>query len=221
MALKIKYITPRLKDGQFHDVVKEKDSIFLHHTHGSSAAGAVGWWNQTPDRVGTSLLVETNGDALQCFEINRWASHLGIKGVNHTRDSKSVGIEIVNPGMAIKDEVDGKFYAYPLHPLKKARYVVKDEDVIDLGFKWRGYQHWVKYTDAQVKTVVELCLYLVKRFDIKVQKNLKDFYQFNEDVAKKNLPGIWSHSTVRTDKFDIFPQPNLIQALEEAFKGKK
>jgi N-acetyl-anhydromuramyl-L-alanine amidase AmpD len=220
MSLKISYIEPRLKQGQYHTEQRAKDSIFLHHTAGSSAAAAVSWWNQTVDRVGTALLVERDGKALQDFEIACWASHLGIDHhPKNTRDENSVGIEIVSYGFVIPE--DDVYYAYPLWPLKTGRVKIAEDQVVELAEEWRGFKFWHKYTDEQVKTVIALCKYLVDRFEIKVQKDLSHFYEYNADVVAKDLPGIWAHSTVRKDKWDIFPQPNLIKGIQEAFKGKK
>lgn len=221
--LSIRYSARRLKPGQFRDEIRNKISVFLHHTVGSSWLEAVDWWNQTEEAVGTALGVERNGDALQAFEINRWAFHLGdIKGATGKTTRESVGIELISWGYLFKEkDKEGKdvFVAYPLFPLKHRRIVIPENEVCELDKPWRGYKYWHKYTDEQVETTVQLCRYLVDRFKIKVQ-DLTNFWEYREDVMKKDLPGIWAHSTVRKDKTDIFPQPNLIKALYKEFGTK-
>lgn len=217
----IKYIK-KLSPNQFFDEVKDKTSIFLHHTAGSNSLEAVNWWEQTPDRVGTALLVDRNGDPLQCFEINRWAYHLGVTTGTGKTTRQSVGIEIASYGFVFPEGEgkDLKYYAYPMYPNKSRKVLIANDQVIKLDKPFRGFQYWHKYTDEQVETIVELCRYLVDRFKIKVQANLDNFWEYNADVIGKDLPGIWSHTTVRKDKFDIFPQPNLIEALKKEFNSK-
>lgn len=224
MSLRISYLKTRLKLSQYFQEDVAKDSVFLHHTGGGGAEEAVQWWNQTPDRVGTALFVDREGRALQDFEIAHWAYHLGIAGVKNDRDKKSVGIEIISYGFVLPEGEgkDLKYYAYPLYPNMKQRVRIANDQVVELDQAWRGFKFWHKYTDAQVETIVLLLQYLVKRFNIKVQKDITNFWEYDASVAKENKPGIWSHTTVRKDgKWDIFPQPNLIEAIYKAFKTTK
>lgn len=221
MGLRISYLQTKLKLGQYFDEATPKISIFLHHTAGGGAEEAVRWWNQTPERVGTALFVERDGRALQCCEIATWAWHLGVTYANTKQNKLGIGIELVSRGFVIPEVKDKEttYYAYPLWPLKTQRVKIPTDQVVELDQTWRGFKFWHKYTDEQVKTTVELMKYLVKRFDIKVQKDLTKFWEYDESVAKQNKPGIWAHTTVRKDKFDIFPQPSLIKAIQEAFKS--
>lgn len=220
--LVIKYGT-KLKPNQFFDEIKDKISVFLHHTVGSSWEEAVTWWNQTSERVGTALGIERDGRVLQCYEINRWAYHLGVTTGTGKTTRESVGIELISWGYLFKEK-DGKgedvFVAYPLFPLKQRRVIVPKDQVCELEKEWRGHKYWHKYTDAQIESTILLLRYLVDRFKIKVQTNLKNFWEYNEEVIKKDLPGIHAHSTVRKDKTDIFPQPELIEAIYKEFGTK-
>lgn len=212
----IKWIGP-LKGDQYYPVSNKKTAIFLHHTAGDSAASAVSWWNQTPENVGTALLVDRAGTALQCFDLDKWAYSLGVKGET-SFEKVSVGIEIVAMGWLLKEGEE--FVSYPLWPLKKKRVIIAKEDVIKLEKPWRGFTYYHKYNDAQIKTIIELCVYLVDRFKIVVQKDLSNFWEYNPEVFQKDMPGIWSHTTVRRDKSDIYPDPKLIAGLKEAFNNK-
>jgi N-acetyl-anhydromuramyl-L-alanine amidase AmpD len=223
MSLKITYAKTKLKDNQYYRNVYPKTAIFLHHTNGGGVEEAIDWWNQTPDRVGTALFVARNGDAKQCFEINQGAYHLGVGGVES--NLHSIGIELISRGFVIPEgEGDKlKYVNYPLWPLKTRKVIIPNDEVIELDKEWRGFKFWHKYTDEQVVTTVKLLRYLVDRFKINVQKDLKNFWEYNKSVATEHKPGIWAHTTVRTaaeGKWDIFPQANLIEAIYKEFKTK-
>ena len=226
MAL-IKYLR-KLKENQYFNEVRTKKSIILHHTESSNAAGAIDWWNQTPERVGTALLVERDGQCVQCFEINTWAYHLGTATKNKDLDKDSIGIELCSLGFVVPEAVDASkadkdktYYAYPNWPLKAGRVKIPFSEVVKLDKPFKGFQYWHKYTDAQVATTIKVMRYLVDRFKIKVQANLEKFNDYDLSVASENKPGIWSHNTVRKDKWDIFPQPNLIDGIIKEFGTKK
>lgn len=51
-----------------------------------------------------------------------------------------------------------------------------------------------------------------KRTDSAIDKVGKSPFEVKQD-ALEGYPGIWSHSSVRRDKFDVSPQPNLISLL--------
>ncbi len=38
-------------------------------------------------------------------------------------------------------------------------------------------------------------------------------FEFNNDEYNGKIKGMWTHTNIRKDKFDLFPQPNLIDML--------
>lgn len=208
-----------LGNNQYYTNVYPKDTIWLHHTAGGDAKSAIAWWNQTPERVGTPYVIERDGTIYEAFDPKQWAYSLGIKGDDDYHEKHGIGIELVSYGFLIK-EVDG-FYAYPLYPNKSAKRKIADSEVVTLDKPFRGFQHYHKITDAQIKATIELIEYLVKTFGIKIQDDLTNFYEYNPDVIKNHSTGLWAHSTVRTDKFDVFPQPNYLKALSDKFNKPK
>ena len=42
----------------------------------------------------------------------------------------------------------------------------------------------------------------------------KEAFEFNEDTYYARQFGLWSHTSVRKDKFDCFPQPELVEMLK-------
>ena len=78
--------------------------------------------------------------------------------------------------------------------------------------RFRGFKYWHKYTDAQIEAVVDLLKLWEKRYGIDISYN-EDIW----DVTPRALSGengVFTHCSVRKDKFDVFPQPELIEALK-------
>ena len=42
----------------------------------------------------------------------------------------------------------------------------------------------------------------------------KDAFEFNLDAYNAKQFGLWTHTNVRKDKFDCFPQPELVEMLK-------
>lgn len=205
--------TKRLKGQQFYSEITAKKTIFLHHTGGTTADGAISWWNQTPEQVGTAYVIDRDGTIYEIFDPKSWAWSLGIG--NKTLERQSIAIEIVAAGFVIPEK--DKFYFRPLGTTKGQIEIPKNE-VVSFNPPYRGQAHYQNYTDKQVESVVGLLKHLVETFKIEVQPNLKDFYIPNAQVSEKNLPGIWSHTTVLQYKSDIIPQPNFLKAIYKAFE---
>lgn len=218
--------TKRLNNAQFYDGVFPKKQIFWHHTAGTTADGAISWWNQTPERVGTAYVIDRDGTIYEVFNPKIWGYHLGVytkKGGNPNEldEKQSIGIEIVSAGHLYSDGL-GNMVQYPLYPNKKAKNIIKNDDVWDMGEnKWHGFQYFQKYTDKQIDSLLWLTKKLVEDFKIVPQNDLSKMFEFNEEVVKQMTPGIWSHSTVREDKEDVVPHPSFIEKILEAFPIKK
>ena len=43
----------------------------------------------------------------------------------------------------------------------------------------------------------------------------KDAFEFNADAYNAKQFGLWTHTNVRKDKFDCFPQPELVEMLKQ------
>lgn len=209
-----------LKGDQYYPNFYPKNNIFLHHTAGDSAKDAIDWWNQTAEHVGTPFVIDRDGTIFQCFDERKWAFSLGVKGAQNT-EQRGIPIELVSWGFVFDinpEKGEHTYVAYPLWPLKKQSVNIPESEVCNVEFK--GYSHWQGYTEKQIESLIALLQWLVQEYDIKVQDDLTGFYNYDVKVALFNKPGIWSHTTVREDKYDIFPQPELLTALQEAF-GKK
>jgi len=202
----------RLPNNQHYPVAQKKTSIFLHHTAGNTAKGAITWWNQTPDHVGTAYVIDRDGTIYEAFDPKCWAYHLGIKGDDDSIEKNSVGIELVSCGKL--HDVEHKFFFYPLFPSKLSAKEVESGDVYVADEEWRGIKNFHVYTEAQIASLRFTIEHIISEFKMVIPKVREDFYEYDENVITNDLPGIWSHSTVRKDKNDIFPYPPLLDMLK-------
>lgn len=201
-----------------------KKQIYLHHTAGSSNPFAVmEYWARSEEKVATSFVIGgkppkgvtqfTDGQIVQAFSSKYWGYHLGVKQTSvpagaantYTVQKQSIGIELCNWGYLIKRR-DGTFANY-------VGGVMQPEEVIDLGKFYRGYRFWHNYTDAQIQSLKELLQFLGPKYNIPL--TYKGPEMFELDVrAFKGEPGVFSHTSCRKDKFDVYPHPGLISMLQ-------
>lgn len=189
-----------LADDQYVRQKTAKTHIILHHTAGSTAAGAMAGWKATPQRIATSFIIDRDGTIFQAFSPDYWASHLGVKG-HSWLEKCSIGIEIVAWGHLTKK--GDRFFSY-------TNKEVPALDVVHCP-GWRQQNFFHAYTGEQIAAVKSLLVQLMDKYKISFQSDRRDFWQYRG--AKGLPPGVWSHSTVRTDKEDIFPQPSLVDAV--------
>jgi N-acetyl-anhydromuramyl-L-alanine amidase AmpD len=223
-----------LTDEEYIKKETQKNTIWLHHTAGGSRPDwTIGGWERDfqKDKNGNSILDEAgnpkplkvathfvigrkssssgdilwDGKVLKAFDDIYWAYHLGINKKSEDLNSKSISIEICNYG-PLTQKKDGRFYNYVNKP-------VLDEDVVELENPFRGFKFWEKYTDCQIESLRKLILYLKERWNIEIESGIYNEEWFNYDEKWFSLGGLRSHTQVRKDKFDIFPQPELINML--------
>jgi len=213
-----------LPDDQYFREETPKKNIYLHHTAGNAnAASVIEDWAHSDERIATSFIIAgpppkgvtewTDGKIYQCFSSRYWAYHLGIKATKTPPGSlppmqlqkQSIGIEICNYGWLTK-RPDGKYINY-------VGGIMPPESIVDLGHEYRGYRYWHAYTDAQLASVSALVKYLCNKWEIPTEYKGIEMFELDER-AFKGEPGIWTHSSVRIDKWDCSPQPKLIDMLK-------
>lgn len=206
-----------LPSGQFAAEATKKDTIYLHHTAGGHRGpGVIDWWaKDNAGRIATAYVIgglstrdndaKFDGKIYRAFDDKFWAHHLGIKAANNPAlNKKSVGIEVCNYGMAKPN--GSKFLSYVNNDIPV-------EMVYRLPAAWRGFQHYHRYTELQLKALKWLIQDIANRHNIQVKRSwsLKDFEISADALAGK--PGLWMHCNVRRDKWDMHPQPELIDML--------
>ena len=94
-----------------------------------------------------------------------------------------------------------------------------------MGYKFRGHQYWHAYSDKQIESLRLLILHLKDIYPkmdlvnglpklLKEGVHPKDAFEFNSDAYNAKQFGLWTHTNVRKDKFDCFPQPELVEMLK-------
>lgn len=129
----------------------------------------------------------------------------------------SSAVEICNFGYVVKK--GDKFYNY-------VNTEVPEEMICDLGFSFRGHQYWHAYTPEQIENLRLLIKHVKKIYPtidmsaglpklLKDGVHPKDAFEFNKDAYYGKVNGLWTHTNVRQDKFDCFPQKELVDLLKE------
>jgi hypothetical protein len=213
----------------------EKNWLFLHHTAGWENPYNVidGWGRDTKNTIGTEFLIGgqkvTDGNTyydgmvVQAFPSGSYAWHLGVgRNALHT---DSIGVELNNFGYITRGGYYKKGNWVKKQPGVFYTYVgtkVNPNQVIELEQKFRGYKYWHKYSQKQIESLKELILYIKERDGIDPTKGLVElikekgaFEAFNFVDVKyvTEHPGLWLHTNVRKDKFDLYPDPDLIKML--------
>lgn len=187
-----------LRKEQYYQTVHPKKYIFLHHTAGGSAASSIAHWASNSEHVATPYVIDRDGTIYETFDPRYWAYHLGVKG-NSTIEKQSIGIEICSYGA--------------LDPHTRKTYtgkVIPEDKTVEVSF--RNMTLWEAYTPEQIDSLKVLLPYLIEKFNIQLQPDRSKFWEYSDPST---LPtGIWSHSTVRKDKIDIFPQKELVELVQ-------
>lgn len=127
----------------------EPEIIVVHDTAGTTAAGAVSWFQNPRSKVSAHVVVERDGTVTQMveFDLRAWhcepATYKGRKRPN----GFSIGIEIVNPGMLYADG-----------PVCRSRWIAGKTwplaECVQIDSKAHGGQgFWLPYTPAQLMAV--------------------------------------------------------------------
>lgn len=228
----MKIVDKILEAGEYYKEVCEKDTLYIHHTAGGHRPDwTIDGWERDKSKnggilpVGTAYVIggistsdknaDYDGLIYRAFDDKYWAHHLGLEVVNNKLlNQKSVAIEICNYGPLTKTK-DGIFLNY----VNKA---VPPEMVEELSTPFRTFKYYHKYTDKQLIALKELMQDIAQRHPkIDLKKGLQLF--INQGAAAldinqgavKGVPGLWSHTNVRKDKFDVWPQPQLIDLIKQ------
>jgi len=204
--------------GEYKSQKTKKEWVFLHHTAGweNPIKTIDAWANDKRGPIATEFVLggqnirtcdkTYDGVMVQAFPTGHYAWHLGT-GSNKLH-SCSVGLEVCNFGQL----KDGKTYVGT---------VAHQAQIVKLAKPFRGHQFWHKYSDLQITGIKDWLLFIADRDDIDIRKGLVElihkkgadaFDHFDLSLVEKTR-GLWTHTNVRKDKVDMFPQPELIDML--------
>lgn len=197
----------------YFNASQTKRQVYLHHTAGGADGQAqFSFWQADRRPVATCVCISRDGTIDQGYGSQYWAYHLGLSAKAFTSqnltyrdlEKSSIGIEICNWGWLTKK--GDKYYTY-------VGSVVPEERVIALEEPYKGHTYWEAYTEAQIASVRDLLLHWQKRYGIPAQYNEGDMWGVSKN-ALTNVPGVYTHNSVRADKTDIYPHPGLIEMLK-------
>ncbi|MCG8579293.1 MAG: peptidoglycan-binding protein [Bacteroidales bacterium] len=208
-----------LPKGEYKEGPTAKEYLFLHHTAGwhNPYKTIDGWANDDRGPVATEFVLggqsikgnntHYDGELVQCMPDGAYGWHLGTNGSRHMH-THSVGIEICNFGYL----KNGKTYV---------NTPAANDQIVKLHTPFRGYREWHRYSDKQIEILRLFILWIANRDSIDVRDGLvaeikrkgPKAFEYNPDAFNGTVKGMWSHSNVRKDKFDVFPQDNLIGML--------
>lgn len=190
-----------LTQSQYFKQVFVKKNIVLHHTVSSTAQSAIQWWKATPERIGTSYIIDKNGVIYCLFHPKYWAHHLGLKdGRNIELNRRSIGIELVNEGPLAPNTGRGFSTGAGFRwNLGQGDGLAYKGEAIERD--WRGYQWWAAYTTEQYTALNVLLEWLLTEFALPPSL----FASLDFDPTAPDNCTIYSHCNVRRDKSDISP----------------
>ncbi len=211
-----KYFLPK---GEYKEGPTQKEYLFLHHTSGwnNPYKTVDGWAKDDRGAIATEFVLggrsvrgnddRYDGELVQCLPEGCYGWHLGKNGSQYMH-THSVAIEVCNFSYA----VDGKTYVDT---------PIAVDQLVTLPEPFRGHNPWHAYSANQIEMLKMFILWIAERDSIEVrdglvaemkQKGAKAF-EFNEDAYNGRVKGMWTHTNTRKDKFDLSPQPDLIDML--------
>lgn len=200
--------------GNYIKTKTPKTQVVLHHTvSGGSAIAVAHYWARLKNKVGTCIIIDKAGIPHQLFSSRYWAGHIGGHSTMDREFDKfelpyrntsknSIGVELIAWGGLEKKE--DKYYNYYGREHKGP--------ISTLEAPYRGYKYYDPYTPEQIAILKGLLYYWNRVYNIPLTYN-DNMWDVNEE-ALSNRKGIWSHTSFRSDKSDLFPQEELLLMLK-------
>jgi N-acetylmuramoyl-L-alanine amidase len=186
----------------YYEEETSKKKIVLHFTMGYLKGDIA---TLTKGHVSVPFVIGRNGIVYNLFASKYWSYHLGpsAMGGNTAMSKECIGIEISNIGPLKKignnlvtTYSDSDIYC----TLNQTQYYTK------LVNKYRGFEYYAKFTDAQYLSTIKLIKFLCAKYNLP-KTFVTEAKRFNTLTAEEftNFKGIVSHVNCRTDKVDIGP----------------
>ena len=196
------------------------DYIVLHHTAGYDNPKAVVdcWAKDSLGRVATEFVIGGqrctdgrsiyDGQIVRTYPEGNQGYHIGTSGYSYM-NIHSVGIELCNMGWV----KNGKTYT---------RSIVRPDQIVSLKEPFRGYINWHKYTTKQMEVLRDLLLYVANRDNIDLHTGIYKWiktegamkaFDFHQDAYSGKVKGLITHANIRKSKYDVSPQPELIDMI--------
>lgn len=216
-----------LPEGEFVDDATSKKYIVIHHTAGRHNPFKVvdHWAADQRGRVGTNYVIgglpstadvrnlsgqqaKYDGRVINAIDDKYWGYHLGPNG-SRFMTQHSLSIELCSAGALNKKGDDYyTWYGEKVHP----------SQVTILPTEFRGTRYYHKYSDAQLESLEALLRHLADKHDINISSGMQkmgpeSMYNWNAAAWRGEITGLLSHTNIRKDKSDVFPQPELTKLI--------
>jgi hypothetical protein len=195
-----------------------KEWVFLHHTAGGDNPYNTihGWTTDQFSSVATEFLLggqhvngrstKYDGLLVQALPTGCSGHHLGINSSALQRNS--VAIELCNFGWVR----NGRTYVGT---------EVDTSQTVTLAKPFRGHSTWHRYSDRQIAVLRNWLLFIADRDGIDIRQGLPalirqrgaDAFDVMDIGMCERTRGVWSHTNVRADKNDLFPQQEMMDML--------
>ena len=192
--------------------------FYLHYTVTPGGPGPGKWfksvidgWNgKSSEHISTPYLLDDEGNVEVLYnDVTSYGNHLG----RHQLHKISSAVEILNWGYLKKK--GNKYYSGGTEiPLDR---VCTSVDKNGNPAPYKDQLYWHKMTDAQIEAIRKLTLEVCAKFNIPLNFSYEDCFPPKgklSDKAMVGTPGIYTHNSVETGKFDIHPQKELIDMLK-------
>ena len=210
-----------LPKGEYLKGPIKNEYVFLHHTAGNSNPYACidMWGRDKRGRIATEFVLgginhrngndEYDGVMVQAFPEGGQGWHLG-KTKSGSMNRHSVGLEICAMGYL---DIDFKTYV---------KSVCQRDQVAQLKEPFKGHLYYHKYSEKQIKETEKWIRYVGERDGIDVRLGLKQFIQkygptkgfdFQMDASMGKIKGLLTHTNVRMDKSDCYPDPDFVDMI--------
>ena len=195
--------------------------IMLHHTAGNSNPFKTidHWGRDSRGKVATEFVLggqtmkngkdKHDGTMVQAFPEGCQGWHLGNTGSRYM-NKHSVGLEINSFGY-----LDDEFKNY-------VGMLADPTQVVTLNEPFRGKKHWHKYSDKQIEATRKWINWIAERDSIDIMEGLIKWireegptkaFGFHQKAYEGKVKGLLTHTNVRKDKMDCFPQQEFVDML--------
>lgn len=193
---------------------------FIHHTAGrENPYRVVDHWNKDDrGRVATEFVIggqshktgndEYDGVVVQAFPESGYGWHLGKTGSGYM-NRHSVGVEICSTGHLD----NGSTYF---------NSKVIESQIIRLESPFKKNTEWHKYSDKQIEETSLLLKFIADRDSIDMRLGLQQWikkygpvkaFEYQEDAYYGKVKGLLTHTNVRRDKMDCYPDERLVEMI--------
>lgn len=207
-------------ENQFVKRITNKTQATIHHTvSGRGVKGDIGWWLSQPARIATHFIIGWDGVIHQNYSTKYWGYHLGCGKAN--LDACTIAIEIDSWGGLVMNEKTGLY-----HPArwdkKKGKFMpnlrvkaLEEDRVFLVPDGYRGFTAFENYTTKAIESLRQILVYCNEKYGIPIDYR-EDMWDWSADAMAGN-PGVYSHTSYRKDKSDIYPHPKLVEMLKNPY----